>query len=85
MHLIDQFESYQTGGTYLQVRICSTLKIGKPTWSGAPGPLLERREKQSDFELVATVAVAEKVVRAAAGDGIETDVPKLTLDPEAPD
>lgn len=69
MHLIDQFESYQTGGT----------------WSGALGPLLERREKQSVFELVATVAVAEKVVRAAAGDGIETDVPKLTLDPEAPD
>lgn len=84
MHLIDQFESYQTGGTCLQVRICFMLKI-KPTWSGALGPLLERREKQSVFELVATVAVAEKVVRAAAGDGIETDVPKLTLDPEAPD
>lgn len=78
MHLIDQFENYQTGGTYLQVRIYFTLKIGKPTWSGALGPLLERREKQSVFELVATAAVAEIVVRAA-------DAPKLTLDLEAPD
>lgn len=62
MHLIDQFENYQTGGT----------------WSGALGPLLERREKQSVFELVATAAVDEIVVRAA-------DAPKLTLDLEAPD
>lgn len=88
MHVIDHFESYQTGGTYLQVRIRLTSKMAKLTCSGVLGPLLKQGVTQSADELVATVVVAEDVVQVAVAEmvvGIETDVPKLTPEPEASD
>lgn len=88
MHVIDHFESYQTGGTYLQVRIRLTSKMAKLTCSVVLGPLLKQGVTQSADELVATVVVAEDVVQVAVAEmvvGIETDVPKLTPEPEASD